>query len=121
MVKARSAKLVNISKLPNCPAARLSYAALADCVRILTNPYLASTDHATPEQEREWLYSAEYGKSVQLRGGCSYKFCCSSLDINPEMFRKVMRYVTKHNKNRDLYIKNLISDLYSYNNIYYRK
>ncbi|MFN7640834.1 MAG: hypothetical protein ACK5PR_03715, partial [bacterium] len=105
-----------------CPAKRISYAAIADTLRGVFNPKLdinADYPIKLKEQEYNWLMSDEYSRSVDRAGGCSFEYCCLSLDFSPEIFRETVKLLLSNKRKYNQHIRLLLDNLYSYNYIYY--
>jgi hypothetical protein len=120
MITAEQVKeLLKNKALKEHPDQQLHYALIMDSLRNVFNPYLASKDRASKEQDLEWLLSKEYGRKVDRLGGCSFEACCLALDISCETLRKVVNDLLKSKELRNKYLTNLYSNLYLYNNIYY--
>jgi len=111
--------IVKQGELPACPAKRLCYGVLADTLRGIFNPYLTDYQRAPREADLQWLFDDAYGKRVDRLGGCSFEFCCLSLDINDITFRKVIKHLLTNKKDRDKYSISIINNIYNYNNIYF--
>ena len=111
--------IIKQNDLPPCPAKRLCYGILADTLRGIFNPYLSCDSRASREEEMQWLFDDAYGKKVDRLGGCSFEFCCLSLDINDITFRKVVKHLLTNKEDKDKYNNSLITNIYNYNNIYF--
>lgn len=114
-----SFNILKNNTLGSCPAKRLSYAVLADGIRRIFNPYLEMGHRDDKAQDIEWLFSDSYGRKVDKAGGCSFDFCCLSLDVSHETFRAVVRALLDSKQLRDTYLHSLYNNLLVYNNIYY--
>ncbi len=111
--------IIKQGELPNCPAQRLCYGVLADTLRGVFNPYLSDEQRASREADLEWLFDDAYGRKVDKLGGCSFEFCCLSLDINEMIMRKVVKHLLTNKQDKDKYYTSIINNIYNYNNIYF--
>lgn len=120
MVTAEQVKhVLKNNVLGTCPAKKLSYAVLMDSLRNIFNPYLSKGGMQTKEIEIKWFFDDAYGRQVDKLGGCSFDFCCLSLDISHETLRKVVKALLESKELRDKYLLTLFINLFIYNNIYY--
>lgn len=107
------------SNLGDCPAKKLAYATLADTLRNVLGDNLPEKFRANVSRELDWVFSDNYGKSVERNNGVSFDYCCTVLDFDKDTLRKVIKVLYTHKKIYKDYIDIIINNIYNYNNIYY--
>lgn len=68
--------------------------------------------------EQAWLLNKDYNKEVHLNNGLSFTFCCEVLDIDADKLRFVVSKLQSDKIVYKNYIKDIIYNIYNYNNIY---